>query len=111
MPESDFWKRSLDAGLTFTSLTRSRAEAIVRDLVKAGEVRREQAQERVEYLLDRSRRNTEQLVSLIRKEIAQQLSAAGLATKDDLARLEAKLTRAGARPAAKKPATATKKRG
>jgi len=94
MPENETLKRYLDAGMAFTQLTRARAEEIVKDLVKRGEVRREQVQEQVEELLDRSRQNTEMLVGVVRKEIADQLGNLGLATKDDIKRLEAKIAKA-----------------
>ena len=99
MPENDMLRRYLDAGMAFTQLTRARAQAIVKDLVRAGEVQREQTQERVEELMDRSRKNTEQLLELVRKEIRQQLGAMGLATKDDIARLERKIAGGAARKA------------
>ena len=102
MPQNDFLKRSMDAGMAFTQLTRARAEAIVKEWVKAGDIQREQAQERVDDLVERSRKNTEQFMETIRKEISRQLSTLGFATKDDLAKLEARLTKgAASRPAAK----------
>jgi polyhydroxyalkanoate synthesis regulator phasin len=110
MAQNDLLKRYLEAGMSFTQMTRSRAEGIVKDLVKAGELQREQTQERVDDLVDRSRKNTEHLMSLIRREVSQQLSGMGLATKDDLARLEAKLSRGStATTAVKKPASPAKK--
>jgi polyhydroxyalkanoate synthesis regulator phasin len=81
MAQNDTFKRYLDAGMAFTQLSRERAEEFVKDLVKAGEVRRKEAEEVIETLLERSRKNTEDLVGLIRKEIADQLRKAGL---DDL---------------------------
>src|SRR5256885_4928355 len=111
MPQNDMLKRYLDAGMAFTQMTRDRAEAIVKDLVKAGEVQQKQTQKRVDELVERSRANTEQLLDIVRKEITAQLSAIGIATKDDIARLEAKIP---ARPAAaskpaSRPAAASKK--
>lgn len=93
MTESDPLRKYVDAGIALTQLTRAKAEAIVKELVKAGELQREQAQDRVEELLDRSRKGTEGLVGLIRKEISQQLSSMGFATKEDLDKLEARLER------------------
>src|SRR5436309_2922673 len=90
-PQNDLLKRYLDAGMAFTQMTRSRAESIVKDLVKAGEVQQKQAQKQVDDLVERSRKNTEQLVDLIRKEITAQLASVGIATKDDIARLEARI--------------------
>jgi polyhydroxyalkanoate synthesis regulator phasin len=113
MADNDF-RRYLDAGMAFTQLTRARAQAIVKDLVKAGEVQRDQAQERVEELLERSRKNTEMLLDVVRKEVRQQLSSMGLATKEDIARLERKIgaggakKSSGAKKAAPKKATAAK---
>ena len=95
MPQNDLLKRYLDAGLAFTQMTRSRAEAIVKDLVKAGELQQKQAQKQVDDLLERSRKSTEQLLDVIRSEITSQLSSMGLATKDDIARLEAKIGASG----------------
>jgi polyhydroxyalkanoate synthesis regulator phasin len=91
MAQTDTLKRYLDAGMAFTQLTRARAEGIVKEWVRAGEVQRDRTQEAVDELVDRSRRNTEALISVIRKEIASQLGQLGLATKEDLAKLERKL--------------------
>ena len=45
MAQNDLLKRTLDAGLTLTALTQGRAEALVKDLVRAGEVQADQARE------------------------------------------------------------------
>ncbi len=92
MAQNDILKRYLDAGIAFTQLTRARAEDIVKELVKAGEVQRDQVQAQVDELIDRSRRNTEQLVSMVRQEVAAQFSQLGLATKADIEALEHRLT-------------------
>lgn len=78
MAQNDTFKRYLDAGMAFTQLSRERAEEFVKDLVKAGEVRRKEAEEIVETLVERSRKNADDMVTLIRQEIADQLRAIGL---------------------------------
>ena len=78
MAQNDIFKRYLDAGMAFTQVSRERAEEFVKDLVKAGELRRKEAEEVVETLVERSRKNTEDLVGLIRQEIADQLRNLGL---------------------------------
>jgi polyhydroxyalkanoate synthesis regulator phasin len=88
MAEFDMFKSALDAGMAFTQMTRDRAEAIVRDLTRAGEDSREQMTTQVEDLIERSRKNTEALVGMVRHEIDDRL--AGLATRDDLAKLAAR---------------------
>ena len=87
MAENDLLKRLLDAGMTFTALTQSRAEDLIRDLVRAGAVQAEQAQASVDELVERSRRNSERLIDAVRAEIEQQLAKLDLASRDDLERL------------------------
>jgi len=91
MAQNDLFQRYLDAGTQFTQMTRARAEAIVRDLVKAGEVQAEQTQALVAEVLDRSRRNTERLVEQIQKEVRKQLSVAEFVTKDTVSRLQSQI--------------------
>lgn len=91
MAQNDILKRYLDAGLAFTALTQSRAEALVKDLVNAGEVQAEQAREAVTDLVERSRKNTERLIETIRHEVRTQITNLGLADKRDLDKLEARL--------------------
>ena len=88
MAKSNSLKRYLDAGMHFTALTQSKAEALVKDLVRAGEVQTENAQEAITDLLERSRKNTEAFIEQIRREIAASADSLGLATLADLARVE-----------------------
>jgi polyhydroxyalkanoate synthesis regulator phasin len=113
MAQIDLLKRYLDAGMAFTQLTQKKAEAIVKDLVKAGEVQTGEAGRRVEELLERSRQNTEGLMEVVRSEVRSQVSKLGLvpkqeldAVKRELATLKAKqpATVVAKAPAAKKPA-------
>jgi polyhydroxyalkanoate synthesis regulator phasin len=110
MAQNDLLKRLLDAGMTFTAMTQARAEDLIRDLVRAGEVQAEQAQGVVDELVDRSRRNSERLIDAVRSEIRQQMANLGLATKDDIDRLERKIADVASRGPAKKAASAGKGR-
>jgi polyhydroxyalkanoate synthesis regulator phasin len=116
MADFDLFKSALDAGMAFTEMTRQRAEAIVRDFVRSGEVSRDQATDWVEDLITRSRQNTELLLALVRQEIDARL--ANLATRDDLAKLAGRLgvnfpfvpaKKASAKKAPAKKAAAAKK--
>lgn len=133
MATNDPWKRYLDAGFELTQLTRQRAEKLVRDLIKNGEVQRDEAQERVEELLERSRKVTESIVELVRDEVSKQLKALGLNSRragggsrssspgaatnkaasgaKKTASSATKTTAAKTAPAAKKAGTAAKKTG
>ena len=109
MPQNDQLRRYLDAGIAFTQMTRQRAQAIVKDLVNAGELQRDQTQQFVDELVDRSRKNTEMLLETVRKEVADQLSNLGIATKADLDALERRISGGGSgRSAGTSAARATK---
>ena len=120
MAQNDLLKRYLDAGVAFTQLTQAKAEEIVRDLVRAGEVQTEDARKRVEELVERSRQNTEGIVALVRYEVQTQVSKLGLvpkskvdALKRELSQLRAQqpkttVAKAPGRSAAKKAAPAKK---
>lgn len=107
MPQNDLLKRYLDAGVELTNLTQARAEALVRDLVKAGEVQADQARTAVTDLLTRSRKNREQLLATVRSEVKAQIASLGLASKADIDRFEARIISllGGKTPATKKAAT------
>ncbi|MHB1923079.1 MAG: hypothetical protein ACYCSJ_00125 [Acidimicrobiales bacterium] len=75
MAQSDTFRRYLDTGLAIGQMTRARAEEVVKDLVKAGEVQREQTQQWIDELVDRSRKNTEFLVALVSAAVRKQLEA------------------------------------
>lgn len=74
-------------------LTRYRAEQLVRDLVKAGDVRRDQASTVVRELMERSRQNRMEVMRLIQTEIRGQIATLGLASTRDIERLERRVER------------------
>lgn len=105
MAQNPLIKRYLDAGMAFTQMTQSRAEAIVKDLVKTGAVQAQRTEDLVNQLVERSRKNTDKLLEVVRKEVRDQIASLGLATKDDISRLEKKIAATPAKKAAtKKPA-------
>jgi polyhydroxyalkanoate synthesis regulator phasin len=121
MAQSELLRRYLDAGIQFSQMTQQRAEALVRDLVRAGEVQAEQTQTLVNELVERSRRNTERLVDQIRAEVHRQVDAAEAARKDVATRMQSQIdelrrqiataTRRPASKAAAKKAPAKKSAG
>lgn len=118
MAGDDLFKRYLEIGASVLGMTRERAEGIVRDLVASGEVAKGQATKAADWLVERGRAGSEEMAEMVRREIRQQVTALGLATKDDVARLEAQIaelrtnTSPPAPPApAAKPRTATKAAG
>ena len=117
MASDERFKKYQDAGADFLETARARAEEFLRELSKATDSTQKQGRDTIDDLRAGSRRSTEQFMTSVRKEVASQLSALGIATKADLAALEKKLSgRAGSQkaapakkaPAAKKSSTASK---
>ena len=102
MAQNDVLKRYIDTGLAFTAVTQARAEALVKDLVKAGEVQADQARE-----VDRRPRGAqpqEQRAARSRPCAARsrtQITGLGLVSKADLDKAEERI--AVARGAATAP--------
>jgi len=119
MTENDGLRRYVDAATALTQITRSRAEELVRELIKTGELERHRAQDWVETLVKASRDRSEALVDTVRGEVRQQLKELGFTNVDDLAKKVAEiLSRSSAagrqathRPAGKVKKTSTKKSG
>jgi polyhydroxyalkanoate synthesis regulator phasin len=99
MTKRDAYQRYLDAGIAFTQMTRSRAEELVQELVKSGEVQRKEAQSKVEELIDRSRKSSESLLSVVRDEVGSQLHSLGIGNIEDLAKQVASLLTRSPKPA------------
>jgi polyhydroxyalkanoate synthesis regulator phasin len=74
MASNERIRKYLDAGSVFGQVTRGRAEEIVRELVNAGDIQRNQAQEWVDNLVERSRKTSEQIIEMVRHEVAAQLN-------------------------------------
>ncbi|HEX2064890.1 MAG TPA: hypothetical protein VHE80_10770, partial [Acidimicrobiales bacterium] len=91
MARSDMFRRYVGAGMALAEAARAQAETVVKSLAKAGDSQRGQAQSRVNDLVGRGREGAGTVVERVRQEISRQLSAVGLATKDDITRLEAKI--------------------
>jgi polyhydroxyalkanoate synthesis regulator phasin len=108
MAKTDLFKRTLEAGTSFLDMSRERAETVVKEWVEAGDLRKGRAQQAIDDVLARSRKATDDLRDLIRREIREQLGSMGVATADDIARLEAKIDQlrpaAPAAPASEPPA-------
>jgi len=106
MGQTDALKRYLEAGLTLTKVTRSRAEELVRDLIEAGEVDRSRAREWVDDLMSTTHERSEAFISTVRREVRSQLSDVGVTNLDELARRVARILERGqaaARKATKRP--------
>jgi polyhydroxyalkanoate synthesis regulator phasin len=118
MAQAPDWKQLIEAGMQFTELRRSQAKKIAADLLAQGQIARDQVASTVDELVDLSRRRREEVSTIVRHELQRQLGVLGVATKDDLARLERRIAalpapaaakRAPAKKAAAKKATGARK--
>ena len=67
MASNERIRKYLEASANLGQVTRARAEEVVKELVSAGDIRRESAQEWVDNLVERSRKQSEQFVETIRR--------------------------------------------
>ena len=110
MPQAPDLSKYVDAGAQFVALTRSQARNRARELVTQGQLAQSQVQAFVDDLVAESRRRTDEMLDVVRKEVQRQVKTLGIATKDDLAKLEARLTKQMAKASAKKPAAKSAKK-
>lgn len=96
-------------GSGVAELTVNRAEKIVREFVKAGDVRSGEVPEVVRDLVERSRANRREIARFVRAELRSQIESLGLATKRDLERLDRRVTRLEDRAKAAPKKTTAKK--
>jgi polyhydroxyalkanoate synthesis regulator phasin len=85
MATNDSLQRYIDAGIAFTNMTRKKAEELVSELVKSGDLQTDDAKARVDELLERGRQGTEVIVSAVRSEVHRQLGTVGITNLEDLA--------------------------
>jgi polyhydroxyalkanoate synthesis regulator phasin len=85
MASNERIRKYLDAGSVLGQVTRGRAEEIVRELVNAGEIPRGQAQEWVDTMVERSKKTSENLLELVRREVHTQLSKIDSASVEQIA--------------------------
>lgn len=87
------WQRYLETATELTAVTRRRAEAVVRSLVKQGEVAADRAERSVEDLLARSERNRRVVSELVTREVERTVDRLGLVHREELDRLTERVER------------------
>jgi polyhydroxyalkanoate synthesis regulator phasin len=102
----------LQALASLSDLTRTQAERVASLLAKQGEVQSAQVNRVTEDLMRRTQKNREILTRLVQREVKRQLGVLGMASRDEVARLQQRVraleqeVERSAKPApAAKPAT------
>jgi len=67
-------RRLIESGMHFTEESQAKAEKLVKELVKSGEVRRKDAEQTLQALAARGKQTTEQVLSVVQAEVAKQMS-------------------------------------
>jgi polyhydroxyalkanoate synthesis regulator phasin len=78
----------LQALASLSDLTRSQAERVAALLAKQGEVQSAQVGRVAEDLMRRTQKNREIMSRLVQREVKRQLGVLGMATRDEVARLQ-----------------------
>ena len=76
------FKKLIDAGVAFSQLTQSRAEALVAEIVKLGQVETQDTQARIEAFVTGSLSAVERIGSMVQDEVTRQLRHFGLIDKE-----------------------------
>lgn len=108
----DVLRKYVDALAGFSELSRDRAEKIVRELSQRGEIRAQEVGKAASDLVSRSVKNRKELISLVRKEVDQQLKSMGISTstkRSAPAKSSASTVKAKTKSTAKKAASKSKK--
>ena len=85
-------KSYVEAGAQFTEMSRQQAEAVVKRLVKSGDVRRRDTEHMVQTMLIRGRETTDRISAIVQTEVAKQLKALSERFEDVEGRLESLAT-------------------
>lgn len=88
-------ERSFLAGIGLLSMTHEKAQKIVDELTQRGEVQKGEAKDWVEQLVHRGEEERQAIRKLIRDEVKSALSELGLATKQDIQDLAARIDARG----------------
>jgi polyhydroxyalkanoate synthesis regulator phasin len=78
----------LQALASLSDLTRTQAERVASLLAKQGEVQAAQVNRVAEDLMHRTQKNREILTRLVQREVKRQLGVLGMASRDEVARLQ-----------------------
>jgi len=104
---NDLFKRALSLGVGITVASKERIEKTVDELVRTGDVGPSESRELVAKLVRRGEEQQAELKTFVKEQLHQVLAELRLATKEDVERLERRLTALenGPPPAAEPGAT------
>jgi len=96
---NELLKKAVSLGIGITVTSKEKVEKYVDDLVKKGEVAPGESKELLARLLQRGDEEQAELKRFVKEQLHQVLAELRVATKEDVARLEARLAALEAKPA------------
>ncbi|HEY4334106.1 MAG TPA: hypothetical protein VGM78_16100 [Ilumatobacteraceae bacterium] len=66
-------RKLIDSGMHFTEESQAKAEKLLKDLVKAGEIRRKDAEDTMQSLIARGKQTSEHILSSVQLEVNKQM--------------------------------------
>ncbi|MED4732203.1 phasin family protein [Aneurinibacillus migulanus] len=84
-------KKGLALGLGLVVTTKEQAEKMVDELVKKGDLSREESKEFVEEVFQKGKETQKELDQMINQKMKELLGELNLATKEDIQRLEQRI--------------------
>ena len=88
---SDIIKKILLAGLGVATLTREKAEDIIEDLIKKGELTRKEKQGFLDDLLKATEKRKDEARNFVKEEVQKVLKSLNIPTGDEINALEKRL--------------------
>ncbi len=88
-------RRGILLGLGALSLTQEKAKSFVDEMVKRGEVTKDEGVKLVEEILDRAKEQERRINEKINVEIRKAIDSLGVASKEDIASLEKRIEELG----------------
>ncbi len=91
MEEKEFWRKPLLFGLGLLDFTKEKAEALVDDMVKRGEISSKETPEAVKQVLAKARETQQTLAAKVEELTAKAVSKMNYARAAELEALEARV--------------------
>ncbi|PIP13359.1 MAG: hypothetical protein COX49_02290 [bacterium (Candidatus Stahlbacteria) CG23_combo_of_CG06-09_8_20_14_all_40_9] len=102
----DFIKKSLLAGIGFTSLAEEKVRKVVDTWIEKGELTEEEGKKLFREIVDKGKKNVKDLEEKITKEVSKLLKKANLVTREEIDKLSERVDKLSER--VDKPSEKTK---
>lgn len=85
---ADVLEQTIALGLGTILMTRDKAQEMIDDFVKRGQMSRDDAEKMVDQIMARGREGRKEIMGMVKEQVKDTLDQMNVATKDDIAHLE-----------------------